>query len=414
MTVHPFTRVVDDDEVIIGRPERQVFVAVPPIGVEVLDRLAEGSTIRDTQAWIEAEYGEAPDIADFLENLERGGFVSPEDNGRATGEGRDSDKVRGHAADVTESPTEPGLRHHFEGFPAQWARRLFGAPALWIYLMVILGALAAIAARPEVMPGRSSLVFRSGMTLAGLALVALLLLTVFLHEMAHLVAARARGVSSRLGVGHRLWFLVVETDMTGLWRLPRDRRYLPILAGPLADATMASSLLLLLFVREEAGWAWVEGLSQIVEALVFLLLLRLVWQLFLFMRTDVYFLVASLFKCKNLMEDTRTFVWHLWMRLRGKKPVERWTQVPLREQRVVRWYAVFWFIGRGAAVAMFALVHLPVLVQYLVHSFEILMAGPGDKPLHFVDGLITFCVSISTAAAGLVLWLRSIFGKERV
>jgi hypothetical protein len=41
--------------------------------------------------------------------------------------------------------------------------------------------------------------------------------TVFLHEMAHLVAARgAVGVSSRLGISHRLWYLVAETDMTGV------------------------------------------------------------------------------------------------------------------------------------------------------------------------------------------------------
>jgi len=215
-------------------------------------------------------------------------------------------------------------------------------------------------------------------------------------------------------VSHRLWFLVMETDMTGLWTLPREQRYLPILAGPLADATIASGLLVALFARQQAGWQWPGEVLQLAQALVFLLILRLVWQLFFFMRTDFYFLVAGFFRCKNLMNDTRTYVRHLWACVRGKGSVEAWAGVPAGERRVVKGYALFWIAGQGAAVAMFALVHLPVLAQYVARSFAILKAGPGGELLHFVDALVTFCVSTSTAAAGSVLWLRSLIKKRKV
>jgi len=405
VTVHPFTRVAEDDEVVIGRPETQSFLAVPQIGVEVLDRLAAGSTIGDTETWLVDEYGEAADIADFLVSLEKGGFVSF-DGGAAA--------PTAPAAPGAPAAAPAGRRYHFQGIPTAWAGRIFCAPALWTYLAVIFAALAATTVHPGIMPGRSSLVFRSEMTLSGLALVALLLLTVFLHEMAHLVAARALGVPARLGVSHRLWFLVVETDMTGLWGLPREQRNLPILAGPLADATMASGILLVLSARQAMGWHWPAEVLQLAQALVFLLILRLVWQLFFFMRTDFYYLVANVSRCKNLMQDTRTYFRHLWARFRGRAPGSGWDGVPDREQRVVRRYALFWLGGRGVAVAMFALVHLPVLVQYVARSFQVVKAGPGGAPLAFADGLVVFCISISTAAAGSVLWLRSILKREKV
>ena len=398
VTVYPFTRVADEDEVVIGRPEVQSYVAVPPIGVQVLDRLAEGATVGATQAWLEDEYGEAPDLGDFLASLEKGGFVSLDDGAAPT--------------PAIQTGARPRARYHFEGISGAWARRVFGAPALWVYLATIGGALLATATRPEIMPGRSSLVFRSDMTLSGLALVALLLLTVFVHEMAHLVAARSLDVPSRMGVSHRLWFLVVETDMTGLWTVPRERRYLPILAGPLADATMASGMLLILFARQWGGWKWSGEVQQLIRALVFLLILRLVWQLFFFMRTDFYYVVSNFFGCKNLLKDTRTYARHLWARLLGRETADEWSSIPDGERRVVKRYLPFWLGGRGVAVAMFLLVHLPVLARYVVHSFEILEAGPGAEPLHFVDALVTFCVSISMAAAGSILWLRSMFRRN--
>ena len=61
---------------------------------------------------------------------------------------------------------------------------------------------------------------------------------IFVHELAHLIAARAVGVNSRMGISHRLWYLVAETDLTGLWSVTRNQRYLPMLAGMIVDLTV--------------------------------------------------------------------------------------------------------------------------------------------------------------------------------
>src|SRR5215470_18920970 len=75
VTVHSFTRQPDGDEIIIGRKETGVFLAVPPEAVEVLEHLAQGKSVGEAADLYQQRYGEAPDLDDFLGLLESKGIV---------------------------------------------------------------------------------------------------------------------------------------------------------------------------------------------------------------------------------------------------------------------------------------------------------------------------------------------------
>jgi hypothetical protein len=50
-------------------------------------------------------------------------------------------------------------------------------------------------------------------------------LTATVHELAHLAAARSLGVPARIGLSTRLFYLVAQTDVSGIWAAPRRARY---------------------------------------------------------------------------------------------------------------------------------------------------------------------------------------------
>jgi putative peptide zinc metalloprotease protein len=396
----PFVRQVETEEAVIGLPERDAFIAIPLEALVVLDALAEGRTIGECQESYRERYGETPDLESFLEELAAKGFVASAD-GVESGVAATLAAVR---------PVAP--RHHFASFPESWAKAIFSKQAMCASFALIGVASGMIVAYPSLLPGWRTLFFERHVTAAVLLLMATGLVATFLHEMAHLVAARAQGVLCRMSLGSRLWILVAETDMTGVWSLPRHKRFLPILAGPLFDSTSASLLVLLLFAHRQGWLAMTPLIYQLVSAVLMGCLLRLLWQCFFFVRTDFYYAYATAFNCKNLMADTQAFLRSQFARLLlRERPIDQ-RHIPAREMRAVRAYSIFWLLGRGAAFWTLFFVTLPLLSKYTIYLGRALLTGRRDAYLFF-DSLTILALQLGIAAAGFILWLRSIYQTWR-
>lgn len=378
VVVLPFVRQPDGEEVVIGRPEAGSFLALPPDAVAILDDLAAGLTVGGAQERYRERHGELPDLAEFLELLEEKGFVFPF-----------GASARGTSPSVS--------RYHFAQFPQPLARLLFSPPVLAAGGALMLLAVVLTVLDPSLLPGSGALVFDRQFTAPALGLFLTSYFMVFLHEMAHLVAARAYGVNSRLGVSHRLWMLVAETDLTGIWALPPRQRYLPLLAGPFLDGIIAAVLVVVL------RWGALQpGAYQICRALLFLYLLQLLWQCYCFLRTDLYYLIANRFRCKNLMGDTEAF-----LRRRDL------SHVPAAELPVIRWYAVVYVLGRLLAIGTFVFLLLPVVWTYFAAVFAVLKAGFRADPEQFVDAALMGGIVLAHRGAGLWLWVRSLLERRR-
>lgn len=394
LTVYPFTRQPDGDEVIIGRPDTATYLALPPDAVEVLDGLASGQSVAEAQATYQAKWGETPDMDDFLELLAKKGFVW---FGDAAGPG-----VTGEAAAA--SP----VRYHLTGLSERAARRFFSPPAMAIYGLAIGLALMAIAREPWLVPGLNAIYFERNMTLMTILITGLSLAGIFVHELAHLVAARAVGVPARLGLSNRLWIIVAETDMTGVWQVPREKRYLPILAGPLIDGFSASLITLLLFA-DSRGWLTMAPLLyRSLQALWFGYAVSLVWQGCLFVRTDLYYVVVNYFGCRDLMSNTERYLRNGLSRVLPRLKRFDLSAVPKREMEVVRWYAWIWVSGRLLSLSILLGVVLPVTVAYVQNVARILGRGYGVDPGAYLDVLLFGALFLFHQGLGLFMWLRSL------
>src|SRR5262249_33815110 len=154
-----------------------------------------------------------------------------------------------------------------------------------------------------------------------------------LHEFCHLAAARAEGVYARIGLGTQLQFLVAQTTVSGLWGSPRRIRLRVYLAGVTSDLVIIAACSLAITALQPAGFARRSG-----EALILSLLLSTAHQFALYMRTDMYFVLQELLRCKNLYADSRDFAWSVLRRAMaatvGKRPpADPTDDLPCHERR---------------------------------------------------------------------------------
>jgi hypothetical protein len=402
LTVLPFTQQREGDEVIIGRPETGVFLAVPPEAVEILTELSHGQTIGTVSDSYQQKYNVVPDLEDFLALLEAKGLVS---SGAA--------EHRAGGFQAAPKPAAKAPRYHFSNLPQSLAQRIFSKPVLLLSLAVVVLAAYLCVLHPSLAPRTGDLYFPDYRALSWLILLLASYATLFIHEMAHLVAARALGVSSRLGISHRLWYLVAETDLTGLWSVPKEKRYLPMLAGVIVDAVSGSLLLLLVYADEYHGRVFSPFAIRLMRAMAFTYLMRIAWQCLLYLRTDFYYVIAAFFNCKSLMRDTESYLRNQLSKLFPKIRKVNQSSIPAGERRVIAAYSFLWVGGRIVAVVLLCIVTIPLAIRYIHSLGQAFRIGFSANPSNFLDALLLAAYFLVPTIAGLILWLRSIMRQER-
>jgi len=128
-------------------------------------------------------------------------------------------------------------------------------------------------------PSYHDLFFTHSMTVLEVAMIVGQLPLVLLHETAHMLAGRRLGLRTRLSVARRLDYIVFVTAMDGLVTVPRRQRYVPMLAGMLADLLVLAALIGVADVSRRADGS-LSLASEVALGFAYLTLLRLAWQFF--------------------------------------------------------------------------------------------------------------------------------------
>lgn len=398
VTVRPFAQRPDGDMVVIGDLDRQVFLTIPAEGLDILRHLADGATVGETVARYQDKYHETPDIEDFLTVMTEEGFVAP------GGAGPDA---------VPETAAPSGVRwsSHLEWLSYAACRRLVGIPVLVTAGVLILGALALIILDPGVMPAATVLVFRDDFAISMTLTVAVMLAGIMVHEFAHVVAARAAGIPARIGIGHRLYILVIETDMSGIWLASRRDRYVAFLSGPIIDAVCAAGFIGVLYTARHGGLDMSPYAIQLTSAFLWTYLSRLLWQCFFFLRTDFYYVFTTATGARDLKADTENFLRDLRARvLRIGSRVDQ-SGIPRREMRAVRAYSGFFLLGNVITIAALIFVTLPILYGYGVEIVRFVTGQPSG--FSSIDFITLFVLAVVIDGGGLFLWLRTLYRGAR-
>ncbi|MEV6111994.1 hypothetical protein AB0L59_05605 [Streptomyces sp. NPDC052109] len=395
--IEPSTRVLlhdlavrrDGDEWIVGRMATRTFVALPAAGARAVELLGRGLSVAGTARMLRTETGEEFEIADFVGDLTALGFVA-----------RIGDHPVPDAAPPP--PSLPWLRPRHVRFVLH--------PALPVLVgALLLAAVVVLIRRPDLLPGyrdllwspHGSLILLSGAA-AGWALV-------LAHELAHLVVARAVGVPGRMRLGTRLQFLVMQTDISGIELAPRRHRLTAYLAGIALNLSVASSLVLALALTDTGTTA-----HRLLAAALLVALMPLPFQLMVFTRTDLYFVLQDVTGCRNLYGDGLAYARYAFRRVvRSRRPGgatgagDPSTRLPPHERRAVRLYSVVLVVGTVACLTFVAAVTLPVDITLLVGAARGL--GPG----HGLAGTADSAAVLVTLGGVNLLWLLTRWRDRR-
>ncbi len=371
----PLRRLVyleEADEVTIGSPETDTYAVFPADGAELVRMLADGVTPREAAERYRAAHGESVDIADLVEALTELDLLRP--------------------ADAPTAGTGPVRGQRLGGL-------LFGRPALVGYALVTALAVAETIRVPALLPRADNLFFSTSYTLVVLMLFFGQVPLLALHEAFHALAGRRLGLRSRLSIGHRLVYLVLETSLDGLVSVPRRRRYLPILAGMLADV-LAIAVLTLIADVTRGGAATVARLCL---AIAYATVLRLAWQGFFYLRTDLYVLLSTVLGCVDLHAAAVAVLRNAVRRVTGRPPLDLSAHHPV-DRRAARWYAWLMVVGYAFTLAMFTGVVVPTAYR-LLHDMWLRITGEGSDAAR-LDSLALLVLSLGQTVAVVVLAVR--------
>src|SRR5579875_1894559 len=107
-----------------------------------------------------------------------------------------------------------------------------------------------------------------------------------------------------MGVGHRLFLVVFETDLSAAWKLPSKKRNVLYLAGLCFD----TSLLFLALAGQLVFPDNSPVFTGILRMVVLDTFIRMVYQCCVYMKTDLYYVLENSTGCYNLMENAQQYI----------------------------------------------------------------------------------------------------------
>ncbi|MFC5470973.1 hypothetical protein ACFPPD_19990 [Cohnella suwonensis] len=385
----------NDAEALVGRTDINRYVIIPDIGARIIERLRQKKTAADIERELLAEDPEPVDVMGFIEELLY-----------------DYEFIHRIDGVIVSPPAE--RKGHFDWIPSRLGSIWFHPKVYVCAASLLLLTIGWIAFHPSYLPTVPDFFVLHSLSLNITLALAIAWILLFVHELAHVTAARSLGVICRIGLGHRFVFPVAETDMTGIILTPREHRYRAYLAGMLVDAVLFSAGVWIQ-VFHHGGWFALDPQSMgIIRMVHFHLLQLLLFQFLFFMKTDLYYVITTCWRVEHLLEHTHVFLRRLIRKPRTMDQ-EDWGNVPEREKRLIYGYAGFFLIGMALSFLWFIRYYVPLAYSFCMAAADRLREFPvGSWP--WADALLLLVMCLVPFGVLGYSWLAKLrrmrVGKE--
>jgi len=292
---------------LVGCPAVHRYLEVDQDTIHGIRALQSTATIGEAESRILAETGEEVDLVYLANVLLDRGFIATVD-----GEEVGADLVKKTPSLLTRVPPE---------------RVAFLRNPVFVAAVVGLTAFAMLllATEPTLRPRREDLFLLDNPLESFLLSFGTLLLLAGLHELSHYFMAWSYGVRSSFSLSHRFYVIVMQTNVTNVWTLPRRQRIAVFLAGIGFNLVVLSAAVVALAVSD-AGFHQLSFTQEaVLRWIAYLSWIPVMFQFFVFARTDFYYVLMTLVGERNLTADARAYLRFLAGRL--------WRSIRSRERR---------------------------------------------------------------------------------
>ncbi|MGV2940356.1 hypothetical protein AB5I83_12240 [Mesobacillus sp. LC4] len=335
VTLYPLKIRKDKKYYIVEDEATGEFYEMSEVCITAIKLLLQKKTLTEIEKSLVSDYpGEEINLIDFVNQLLKLELVSAIDGEAIHG----IRLVKNHSG--------------FSWIPKVVGHFFFNSKSSKLYLFVLIAIVGLFLFNPELFPRYSDLFAFDLMVQNMVALLLISFLLVILHEFGHVLAVRSEGLPAKIEVGNRLFFVVLETDMSQVWKLPAEKRNKLFLAGMYFDIlVLFLALAAQVLVSEETI---ITGLLKLIVLNTFI---RLIFQAAVFMKTDLYYVLENKTGCYNLMENGRNFLaeWLPFLRVPETETFDG-------EERIVRRYAYFYLAGILLTFAITASYYIPQMV----------------------------------------------------
>ncbi|WP_121610076.1 peptidase [Mesobacillus foraminis] len=361
LTLHSLQIRKDKKNYIVEDLSSGEFYEMPKICIDAIKMINEGKMLSEIEAVLTSRYpDEEVDMTDFAGQLFALGLVKSVDG-----------------EEVPRTEKKHGEPEGFNWISPRVGKFFFNSFMTRGYIGAMILCVVIFLVRPELWP-RYQDIFPFDLMMYNIVAVLLVtFLLVLVHEMGHVLAVRSEGLPTRIELGHRLVFVVLETDMSRVWSLPPEKRNRLYLAGLYFDAVVLLAALAakLVFSDDEV----IMGIAGVV---VLNTVIRIIYQFCIYMKTDFYYVLENKTGCYNLMENGQSFLKNTLSFLPG----EPYTEAFPGEEKLVRPYAVFYLLGVIITLVLAAAYSVPQLAFAGSYIYTGLSHHPGT--LLFWDALI--------------------------
>jgi putative peptide zinc metalloprotease protein len=325
---------------IVEDSETGEFYEMPPVCIDAIVMINESTPLDEIESCLKGNYpNEKINILEFVHQLMQLNLVSEIDGVVLTR----NIEFKDHAG--------------YTWIPASLGRLFFNQISVKLYILLLAASVTMLLIKHNLFPRYQDL-FVFDLMLENVAVWLLIsFLLVLLHEFGHVLAVRSENLPARIEVGHRLFLIVLETDMSQVWSLPAEKRNKLYLAGMYFDiAILFGALTAQFFTKEHV---LITGLLKLIVLNTFI---RLVYQTCVYMKTDLYYVIENWTGCYNLMENGRNVLgkWLPFLKVAQTEMFEG-------EEKFVRRYAVFYIGGVAASIALATYYYIPQLIHAVSH-----------------------------------------------
>jgi putative peptide zinc metalloprotease protein len=339
----------DKKNYIIEDKQSGEFYEMPEVCIDAINLLNQGERLGEIERVLKEKFpDEEVDLLEFSEQLLQLDLIAEIDGVKVEKQQKEKDRLG------------------FLAISPKVGKFFFNKFSFVIYICLFIINIILFILNPSLLPHFKDVFVFDYMFLNILLWMSLTFVLVLIHEFGHILAMRAHNLPTRLEVGHRLFLVVLETDMSTVWKLPSKARNQLFFAGLCFDTVLLTiSLMAQLLIANKS-----VVLGGIITLAALDILLRMLYQCCVYMKTDLYFVLKNISGCYNLMENAKQVI---NSKLRYQQTNTKTEVVFKGEKNTIMLYAVFYFSGVVLTIGLFSIFYIPQMIyawQQVLPGFQ--------------------------------------------
>lgn len=367
---------------IVGCKVEGKFIKLPSIALEIINHIETYNSISN----ISATLGEGIDYPDFVMSLIGLGYIEKYGQYKII-------KPNGNSFDENRF----GLKMKSKYLNKPYVDIFFNKRSISLFIIVLLSCatiklIEYFNYNISLLPRVEEFNYIPNLLLLYLMFYISDLVLGLYHETAHVVSARHYGIQNiNINIGRRLVHLVYQTQIPNTWSVSKKNRQIMYLSGMIADFLLIAILTIIghFFLLAEYMYIY-----HVVRIITLILILGILFELKLYMRTDIYYLISDALEQPNLHQDAVKLL----------KNLKTWYSA----SKQLRIYTVIMLFSSMIEIIIF----IKFIVPFILFSTDNILQAVHRYPNNTLNDYGNLLATI--LIIGEVLLLIFLFSKEKI